>query len=677
MSDSGKPVETLSDRLRKSLTYDAGDNTNKPDFKELDLGSPVSPLTARPAVSSSSSSSGSVSGRTVRVRSDSTVNNSNNNNNNHSGELSVDSSPTFSGGGSTAAGCRKPGHTRSDSRGSSVTSPVGNVLPTGNIVKSGNIVKTGMMANRSSKPDVLSLGTGNYGHGSIMRGGPVAKGVVSSGENMVSNSLNSSNSMNSRRLLMDPEELKRLGNEEYKRGHFVEALGYYDRAILVAPGNASLHCNRSAALMCLNRLVEAVKECEEAVKLDSGYVRAHHRLGSFLISLGQVENARKHLCYPGSQPDPNELKKLQTVEKHLNKCADLRLVRDWNGVLRESDAAIASGADACSPLFACKSEALLKLRQLDEASFSLLNAPKFETASIPSCSQMKFFGMLSEAYILFVRAQIDMALGRFEDAVSSIEKSGQIDPRNVEVVVLLQNVKSVSRARARGNDLFKSERLTEACSAYSEGLRLDPLNPVLFCNRAACWFKLGQFEKSLEDCNHALVIQPNYTKALLRRAATFSKLDRWDESVKDYEILRRELPNNNDIAESLFHAQVALKKSRGEDVNNLKFGGEVELITNLDQFKASTASSGASVVLYKTSADLQCKQIIPLFDTLCIRYPSVSFLKVDLEESADIANAENVRVVPTVKIYKKGSRVKEMVCPSPEVLEASLRHYSL
>ena len=105
-----------------------------------------------------------------------------------------------------------------------------------------------------------------------------------------------------------------------------------------------------------------------------------------------------------------------------------------------------------------------------------------------------------------------------------IEKAGQIDPRNVEVAVLLQNVKSVARARARGNDLFKSERLTEACSAYGDGLRFDPSNPVLYCNRAACWFKLGQFERSLDDCNQALLIHPNYTKALLRRAATFTKV---------------------------------------------------------------------------------------------------------------------------------------------------------
>ena len=82
----------------------------------------------------------------------------------------------------------------------------------------------------------------------------------------------------------------------------------------------------------------------------------------------------------------------------------------------------------------------------------------------------------------------------------------------------------VARARARGNDLFKSERFTEACSAYGDGLRLDPSNSVLYCNRAACWSKLGLWEKSVEDCNQALKIQTNYTKALLRRAVSNAKV---------------------------------------------------------------------------------------------------------------------------------------------------------
>jgi hypothetical protein len=49
---------------------------------------------------------------------------------------------------------------------------------------------------------------------------------------------------------------------------------------------------------------------------------------------------------------------------------------------------------------------------------------------------------------------------------------------------------------------------------------------------------------------------------------------------------------------------------------------------------------------------------------------------VDIEESPTVANAENVRIVPTFKIYKNGIRVKEIVCPSRDVLEHSVRHYS-
>ena len=85
---------------------------------------------------------------------------------------------------------------------------------------------------------------------------------------------------------------------------------------------------------------------------------------------------------------------------------------------------------------------------------------------------------------------------RFENAVTAAENAGQVDARNVEVAVLINNVRLVARARARGNDLFKSERFTEACSAYGEGLKLDPSNPVLYCNRAACWFKLGMWKRS-------------------------------------------------------------------------------------------------------------------------------------------------------------------------------------
>lgn len=99
-----------------------------------------------------------------------------------------------------------------------------------------------------------------------------------------------------------------------------------------------------------------------------------------------------------------------------------------------------------------------------------------------------------------------------------------MDPGNAEVMELLKKVRLVARARARGNDLFKSERFTEACGVYEEGLKADGSNAVLYCNRAACWFKLGQWERSIDDCNKALNILPNYSKALRRRGASNAKV---------------------------------------------------------------------------------------------------------------------------------------------------------
>ena len=62
--------------------------------------------------------------------------------------------------------------------------------------------------------------------------------------------------------------------------------------------------------------------------------------------------------------------------------------------------------------------------------------------------------------------------------------------------------------------------------------------------------------------------------------------------MRDYELLRKELPGDNEVAESLHNAQVALKKSRGVDVHNMKISGEVEEISSIDRFKTAVSSPG-------------------------------------------------------------------------------------
>lgn len=62
-------------------------------------------------------------------------------------------------------------------------------------------------------------------------------------------------------------------------------------------------------------------------------------------------------------------------------------------------------------IIACKAEAYLKVRQLEDADSTLADVPKLEPYP-SSCSHVKFFGMFAEAYVLYVRALVHMALGR-------------------------------------------------------------------------------------------------------------------------------------------------------------------------------------------------------------------------------------------------------------------------
>lgn len=77
---------------------------------------------------------------------------------------------------------------------------------------------------------------------------------------------------------LNPDVIKSLGNEKYKQGKYEEALALYDQAVSIDPSKACYYSNKSAALMGLGRLVEAVLQCREAVRIDLSYHNAHARL---------------------------------------------------------------------------------------------------------------------------------------------------------------------------------------------------------------------------------------------------------------------------------------------------------------------------------------------------------------------------------------------------------------
>ncbi|XP_057724836.1 TPR repeat-containing thioredoxin TTL2-like [Arachis stenosperma] len=468
--------------------------------------------------------------------------------------------------------------------------------------------------------------------------------------------------------VVDPEVLKKMGNDAYKGGRFEEAVALYDRAIALDSSKATYHCNKSAALIGLRRFQEAVAECEESVRLEPSYTRAHNRLATIYFRLGEAEKA---LDCNQLTPDTDSALafQTQTLQNHLNKCNEARKFNEWGVVLKETQSAISLGVDSSPQVYALQTEALLKLLRYQEAQVTYEKMPKF---SPDWCN--KIFGFARSSYQFMIAAQVYLAAGRFEDAVAAAQKAAKVDPSNREANAMLRKARAVTSARMSGNLLFKASKFVEASAVYNEGLDHNPHNSVLLCNRAACRSKLGQFEKAIEDCNAALIVQPSYSKARLRRADCNAKLQRWEVAIQDYEMLLREKPGDEEVARALFEAQLQLKMLRGEFIVNLKFGANLVFISNNDQFRQYVTSPGMAVVLFTNRA--ANKQVLLVLEQISKRFPSVNFLKVEIEDHPYLAKSEAVNSIPAFKIYKNGSRVKEISGKNHDLLEKSVQLYS-
>ncbi|XP_055641239.1 tetratricopeptide repeat protein 1 [Toxorhynchites rutilus septentrionalis] len=100
-----------------------------------------------------------------------------------------------------------------------------------------------------------------------------------------------------------------------------------------------------------------------------------------------------------------------------------------------------------------------------------------------------------------------------------------------------------------GNDLFRKGDFEKSANVYTGALRICPVEysterSILYANRAAAKTKLNYKPSAIEDCTKALEHNPNYLKALLRRAALYEEQDKLDESLEDSKKILELDPSN-------------------------------------------------------------------------------------------------------------------------------------
>lgn len=86
--------------------------------------------------------------------------------------------------------------------------------------------------------------------------------------------------------------------------------------------------------------------------------------------------------------------------------------------------------------------------------------------------------------------------------------------------------------KEKGNEYFKAKQYEKAIIYYSDAL-LCKKDHIFYGNRSACYYALGNTEKTIEDATLALQLKPDYSKCLLRRAHVYEDIGRYEDAMFD------------------------------------------------------------------------------------------------------------------------------------------------
>ncbi|XP_044279003.1 RNA polymerase II-associated protein 3 [Varanus komodoensis] len=149
------------------------------------------------------------------------------------------------------------------------------------------------------------------------------------------------------------------------------------------------------------------------------------------------------------------------------------------------------------------------------------------------------------------------------DKEDSAHDSVSVESDSEEDGIHIDTEKALAE-KEKGNNYFKQGNYDAAIECYTKGMNADPYNPVLPTNRSSAFFRQKKYSVAESDCNLALALNKNYTKAYARRGAARFALQNFEGAKKDYEKVLELDPNNFEAKNELRKIEQAMSKEASQ-----------------------------------------------------------------------------------------------------------------
>jgi DnaJ family protein C protein 7 len=364
------------------------------------------------------------------------------------------------------------------------------------------------------------------------------------------------------------EEFKKKGNELYKSKNYLAAIDMYSHAIRLRMFEASYYGNRAACYLMMNKFAEAQVDSRKSIQIDETFDKGYVRLFKSTLHLGDTSACTTLVNMISELPDAVKAKiDLTGLKMSLDNLKQHRVELDKDLEKKDFRKALFTVglglniATADLHLLTMKADILYKLGRYSEAALLTQDIMR-KNDKIPETS--------------FLAGKCSYQVDNMERASSFCKKALQLAPDFTSVQVFLRKIKALHELRNEGRKSFEAGgKFLDAKAKYTEALRqiqADPdlKNPLIESKLAynlgvtSCKFTGGQ-EESIKMFTKAIELNPSYVKAFSSRAQLYFNMEKFEESLRDYEALIQLEPTERVWKMKQQETAVAVKKAKRKD----------------------------------------------------------------------------------------------------------------
>jgi len=127
-------------------------------------------------------------------------------------------------------------------------------------------------------------------------------------------------------------------------------------------------------------------------------------------------------------------------------------------------------------------------------------------------------------------------------------------------------------AKNKGNAAFSAKDYPAAIEHFTEAIKHDPTNHVLFSNRSASYASMGKYKEALDDANQTVTIKPDWARGYSRKGAALHGLGDFEEAMEAYDAGLKIEPANAALKTAKEEAEKESKRAGGDIFANMLKG---------------------------------------------------------------------------------------------------------